>query len=344
MTLLSTRRSNIKFTSVIRTAHSWTGLVLSLFILIISLTGFALIHEKNWRWLDRLAAPQFLIPSWAREESARKSTHVKGLVLQTDQFSERSVVGTPAGLFTHTSDGWKPIESSLGPLDVTALLLSHNRWWLGTKHGLLESRDQGHTWNPVWLGPQESSISTKINVIRTSPFDSHTLYVGTKHGVYRSPDDGNHWNRIANAISHSDVARLDLEQLGRAQDVSVIEFDQQHPDWVFLGTHHGLYLWDQQQDQLLEIEMTSIMASAKQQMPRMTIAKYLNDLHTGKLFADRLWTLYDLTAISLVLFVATGLYIWGQPRLSKWRENRSRKGTDLNPVAGSAAAAGRGGA
>ncbi len=53
---------------------------------------------------------------------------------------------------------------------------------------------------------------------------------------------------------------------------------------------------------------------------------------------------YDLTAISLVLFVATGLYIWGQPRLSKWRENRSRKGTDLNPVAGSAAAAGRGGA
>ena len=65
--------------------------------------------------------------------------------------------------------------------------------------------------------------------------------------------------------------------------------------------------------------LTAVAAGAHREM---TLEKYLTDLHTGKLFGDLFWPLYDLTAIAIVLFVGTGLYIWIYPTLAKRRKRR----------------------
>ncbi|MFO0729390.1 MAG: PepSY domain-containing protein [Nitrospiraceae bacterium] len=333
MAPISTRLVKIKLLPSIRTAHSWAGVTLSLFILIIAITGFALIHEKGWKWLNQVSVPQFLIPSWMMEQLAQQSTHMKALALPPQQAPDSLVAGTKAGLFAQDNGGWRPVDGSIGPIDVTALLLSSDHWWMGTKYALLGSRNRGQTWERIALSPEESAKAVKVNTIRSSPFDPHTLYVGTKQGAYRSLDDGHHWNRIAQLHSSAEHKSQESDELEKASDISVIEFDPQQPEWVYFGTHHGLYRWNPRENTLIAIDTASITASAGQRPPRMTAAKYLNDLHTGKLFADRLWTFYDLTALSLVLFVGTGFYIWGHPKYTKWRENREKKRKTHFPAA-----------
>jgi hypothetical protein len=62
--------------------------------------------------------------------------------------------------------------------------------------------------------------------------------------------------------------------------------------------------------------------------PRTTgveLKKIMDDLHTGKFFAGKLILLYDLLALSLVLFVITGIHLWLAPQLIKWRRSREAK-------------------
>ena len=112
------------------------------------------------------------------------------------------------------------------------------------------------------------------------------------------------------------------EEMDKKQDVMTIAFVPHHPTTVLFGSHRGLYRYDSDQDIVSLVDFSAAMATVP--APPMTLAKYLNDLHTGKLFAHKLWLVYDLIAIGLVLFVATGLYIWIYPKSVKWKKEREQ--------------------
>ncbi len=324
MTFVNLNVKKMKFVTLNRTVHTWAGLVLSVFILVITVTGFALIHKKGWTWMKTVDVPQTLVPGWAAQESARKAKDIKALAVLTSGQESQLVAATPSRLFTQDSRGWQPAGMPPGRVEITSLLVTEQRWLLGTHRGLFESEDHGRNWMAVTDESRGLLPRMKITAIQRSPGDAGAVFLGTKMGPYVSTDEGAHWVSLGERLPIPEGMAPDQEAQEKAREVMTIAFDPQRPGLVYFGTHHDIYRYDQHADTVSALDLAPVAALAATAAPKMTLEKYLTDLHTGKLFGDKLWTIYDLTALGLVLFVATGVYIWVYPKSVKWRKEREQ--------------------
>jgi len=306
----------MKFVTLNREVHKWAGVVLALFVIVIGVTGVVLIHKKDLLSLKKVEVPGALIPGWYAEEMGKKGKEVKALAVgSSDPTGSVLMAGTKAGLMARQEGRWTSMGEAIGGVEVTSLLLTERRWLAGTQHGLYQSLDSGRTWEAVKEGPLGEQKKLEVKTLQLSPWDPRTIWMGTMMGVYRSQDGGGHWEEFS--------AALPMEE--KARKVTTIAFDPRHQGVVLFGTHDGLYRYDQASGVSESIEIDQMSAVAAAAKPRMTLDKYLTDLHTGKLFGDKLWALYDLTSIGLILFVGTGLYIWIYPTLAKRRKAREQE-------------------
>lgn len=312
----------MKFITLNREIHKWAGIVLSLGVLVITVTGFALLHDKTWAWMKRTEVPAFFVPAWSLEGEKGKAKDVKALATTTGGGSAGPlVVGTKAGLYRGDGTGVKPLALSAGQTEVTAILLGDERWLVGTPRGLFYSTDRGSSWDMTSEGPWGQSKRTKVNTLAADPVSPQTIYAGTKMGLYRSTNGGVNWENLSERAEIAVPVNEDGEERDKTQEVMTIAFEPNQPATVLFGTHRGLYRYDTAHDAVSMVDLSVAVASVA---PSMSWAKYLNDLHTGKLFAHKLWIVYDLIAIGLVLFVATGLYIWVYPKSVKWKKEREQ--------------------
>lgn len=314
----------MKFITLNRELHKWAGIVLSIGVLVITVTGFALLHDKSWTWMKQTTVPEFLVPSWALEEEQKKAQEVKALAaFAAGPTADSILVGTKAGVSRGESIGFKPMGLPGGRVEVTAILLGDDRWLVGSTTGLFQSRDRGATWEAVAQGPWNQARRTKVNTLVAAPASADLIYAGTKMGLYRTTDGGATWeslnDRVRPVLSPAD----DGEDMEKALEVMAIAFVAAQPNILLLGTHHGLYRFDARDGKVSPLNLDSAVAGLPP--PRMSLAKYFNDLHTGKLFAHKLWIAYDLVAIGLVMFVATGVYIWLYPKLRRRQVGSVRK-------------------
>jgi len=315
--------SKMKFITLNREVHKWAGIVLSVGVLVITVTGFALLHDKSWKWLKRTEVPAFFVPAWSLEGEKGKAKDVKALATTTGGGAVGPlVVATKAGLYQGAGAGVKPMALPAGQTEVTALLLGDERWLVGTPRGLLYSTDRGSNWDVMSEGPWGQSTRTKVNTLAVDPVSQQTIYAGTKMGLYRSTNGGVNWENVSDRTEAVAAETGEAEDMEKAREVMTIAFDPTQPATLLVGTHRGLYRYDAQAGAFSSIEIGAALIG----MPAapMTLAKYLNDLHTGKLFAHKLWIVYDLIALGLVLFVATGLYIWVYPKSVKWKKEREQ--------------------
>lgn len=315
--------SKMKFITLNREVHKWAGIVLSIGVLVITVTGFALLHDKTWSWMKRTEVPAFFVPAWSLEGEKGKAKDVKALATTTGGGTAGPlVVGTKAGLYRGDGAGVKPLALLAGQPEVTALLLGDERWLVGTLRGLLYSTDRGSSWKMMSEGPWSQSTRTKVNTLVADPVSSQTIYAGTKMGLYRSTNGGVNWENLSDRTEAMAEETGEAEDMEKAREVMTIAFEPNQPSTLLIGTHRGLYRYDAQAGAFSSIEIGAAIIG----MPAapMTLAKYLNDLHTGKLFGHKLWIVYDLIALGLVLFVATGLYIWVYPKSVKWKKEREQ--------------------
>ncbi len=99
---------------------------------------------------------------------------------------------------------------------------------------------------------------------------------------------------------------------------------------VEVASDHGAILVAEAEDRWVKAD-ESVMgfavtkkAFAKTEAPKakpLHWAKVMDDLHTGKFFGGWLNLLYYITALSLVFFVLSGVYLWYKP----WAQKRARK-------------------
>ncbi len=312
----------MKFITLNRELHKWAGILLSVGVLVITVTGFALLHEKSWKWLKRTEVPDILVPALAVERERAKALDVKALASPRGDAAGGIVIGSKSGLYQKSAAGIATMALPAGQAEVTALWLGEERWLVGTSRGLFFSTDYGRSWDAVVDGPWGDTKRPRVNVLAASPVSPSTIYAGTKTGVYRSNDGGVHWDDLSKRLADAASRAGDEEEMEKKQDVMTIAFEPNHPTTVLFGSHRGLYRYDSDQDTVAPVDFSAAMASVP--APPMTLAKYLNDLHTGKLFAHKLWIVYDLIAIGLALFVATGLYIWIYPKSVKWKKEREQ--------------------
>lgn len=316
MSLIPHRLKKMKFITLNREVHKWLGIALALFTLIISLTGFVLIHKKEWKWMKNIEVTSWLIPGWYADEMAKKGKEIKSLAFVPEAHAAKATIlaGTKAGLASRQNGTWTASSLQAGGEEISSLLIASEQWFAGTHRGLYRSRDKGETWELVksdlWQKPERLEVKT----LAQSPEDLHTIWMGTKMGLYRSMDGGSHWEDFTHYLPDEEHAR----------EVTALAFPAGLREVVLIGTHNGLYRYDGQAMTMAALNTDGLTQLSQTQTPHLTLDKYLDKLHDGKLFGDKLWLLYDLTAWSFVLFVATGLYIWIYPKSVKRKKEREQ--------------------
>lgn len=99
---------------------------------------------------------------------------------------------------------------------------------------------------------------------------------------------------------------------------------------IEVASDHGAILVAEADDRWVKAKESAMgftvikKAFAKTEIPEakeLHWAKVVDDLHTGKFFGGWLNVLYYLTALSLVFFTLSGVYLWYKP----WAQKRARK-------------------
>ncbi|MDW8168611.1 MAG: hypothetical protein RML74_09070 [Acidobacteriota bacterium] len=80
------------------------------------------------------------------------------------------------------------------------------KWLRVSSRGLLISRDQGASWQPVTRGLDPDVFPL---VLAAAPSDPQRVYLGTRrHGLYRSDDGGESWRSVAQGLPEASIGRL----------------------------------------------------------------------------------------------------------------------------------------
>ncbi|MFQ5544227.1 MAG: PepSY domain-containing protein [Nitrospiria bacterium] len=303
----------MKAVTLNREIHKWTGVVLSLFLVIISLTGWFLIHKKSLESFKEIDMPSALIPGLYEKEMRKKGKEIEAIAITAGEGAGPMLLAGTKGGLTGEKNGVPVPVSRLGGVEIKSLLLTDSRWLAGTKRGLYESLDKGAQWAPVKRGPFEKPKRVEIKILAQSPWNGNVLWAGSKKGLYQSADGGESWEKMSHI--------LPMEKESR--DLTTIAFDP-NQERTFFGTHNGLFSYQSGAEKAVSMSSLSLVAAATVENPEVSLEKYLDMLHTGKLFGDELWILYDLTAVAMVLFVGTGLYIWLYPTLAKRRKKKAK--------------------
>lgn len=303
----------LKVVKKIRTAHKWTGLILGLWLLIIALSGFYLMHRNDFIAFGRIEVPDFLVPSLFEEVRKEDEESYAFLEMGIREGSDPVLLaGTRAGLYTGEGETLETI-GPVGRVGIHVLLLTEQRWFAGTNKGLYESLDGGKGWQWVNRGPFKEQQKLFVRTLEQSPTDKQLLWLGTLDGkLYRSVDGGAEWEEF----SHILPALPEGEEPRR---ITRFLFDPNRPERVFIGSSKGLFSFDQGKDMAIKLNKTP---GVRAETEKMSLREYLDRLHTGTLLADWLWPLYDLTALAILFFIGSGLYMWSYPSLKRWQKRR----------------------
>lgn len=387
-----------------RKAHLWSGIALSLFIVVISTTGFFLLHEKDFKAFGQQRISSALLPAhYAREEGSEALRDVvvdeatgrtlllghERAYLMRSRGADASVVAPDAamgrpraaafgldgfwlahqsGLARCTADGERcqalrlPVNDQ-HDLEVTAVSVTREdagreRIVIALHHaGLFASHDNGSSWDALTPGLSDLMPSPADALhLHALASTADELVVGTGAGLFARTSAGA-WRTLG--LRGRDVVDLQIgagdvlwvttkpdvegapgqvlisrdsgmvwQQLEPAQGqptlkgearLAWIDTERKRP----LVISRGELVVAELEGNRLEPAPLAYELPSRQAKAGVEVAKVMNDLHTGKFFADRLWLVYDLGALSLFLFVVTGLYLWLGPRLVK----KQRSGT-----------------
>lgn len=326
MSFIPNKLRNMKFITLNREVHKWLGVTLAVFTLVISLTGFVLIHKKEWKWMKEIEVASWMIPGWYQEEMKQRSKEIKSLALVPEAHAAKGPImaGTKAGLAVGDGEQWTAGTLQAKGEEVSSLLVTPGAWLAGTHRGLYRSTNHGQSWvlvtAEIWPKPEKLEVRTLARSLQ----EPDTIWMGTKMGLYRSMDGGAQWEDLTPQLPNKE----------RAREVTALAFPGDQEGIVLIGTHNGLYHFDSQAGTMTALNTEGLGRLAEAKAPHVTLDKYLTQLHDGKLFGDKLWVLYDLTSWSLVLFVATGLYIWIYPKSVKRRKAREQARLAAGKTAG----------
>lgn len=285
------------------------GVCLAFFLLVMSVTGFYLIHKKDLPSFKKVAVSNLFIPQKTIKKISKRLSEITFVSVTAGEESDSLLLaGTKTGLNVRQGDLWNRVPRWDG-VEIKAIFLGSDRWLAGTKRGLHESIDRGIRWTMLRRGPFKMKKKHDVRTIEASPWAPSELWLGTKGDLYRSLDGGEQWERMSDLLPSEK----------RSRSITTIAFDSQVEGTVLIGTEGGLYIYKRNGSHAVKILDVFSETSAS---VTLTLDKYIDRLHTGKLFGGRLWFFYDLTAISVILFVGTGLYIWSYPKIAqkkKWR-------------------------
>jgi MYXO-CTERM domain-containing protein len=257
--------------------------------------GVRISDDGGARWRDATAT------LWTdpRGRDGKGEHHAHGVAV----VGQTLWLATSAGLFRSSGDGWT--AAGLAGRDLEDVVLTADgAVWVTTHEpsALFVSRDGGVAWREV-PAPGELHEGSLV----ADPTARDRIVVAGKAALLTTTTDGGLTTAAAPALSGK--GSLGVAAAGDR----LIAFGGSRLATMTAGA------W----------QVAAPVAVVTGRKP-LTIGKFLDGLHTGALFGHALWIVYDVGAISMMLFVITGLHMWVAPILVK-RRKRAKQAAKAAP-------------
>jgi photosystem II stability/assembly factor-like uncharacterized protein len=186
---------NIRLFKKNRTFHKWAGLLCAAFVLILSVSGFLLMHPEEFGIQKAQISGKYLPSKYFNVQSA--NLPIQALLIPSST-SQTIFVGTNIGVYRSQDSGatWKQTNQGLFDQNIRALTLHPNYpkiIYAGTALGIFKSEDEGETWNE-WIDESSGLTDPKVHDLSIDAQDSDIIFAATEGGIYKSEDEGETWD------------------------------------------------------------------------------------------------------------------------------------------------------
>jgi len=176
-----------------RFLHRWMGIVSSLFLVLLSVTGVLLMHYEEMGLNHKEVDGSFLPDKYFKIEGIKRQ--VQALAGTRD--GKRLYLGARHGFFLSTDQGktWSQKKDGLFAQDIRALAFSERMpeiIYAGSPQGMFKSEDGGEHWSE-WFDAASGLAHPIISHISVHPEDPDIVYAVTNGGLYFSEDGGEYW-------------------------------------------------------------------------------------------------------------------------------------------------------
>ncbi len=111
------------------------------------------------------------------------------------------------------------LKSFSGGLDIRSVVIVPSGWYLATAYGLLQSADQGISWNPIKTLVTAGSIP--LQNVAVNPRNGRDLFITTDQKIHHTTDGGETWS-----VKTLPTSRLPV----------LLTFDPVKPDRLYVAT------------------------------------------------------------------------------------------------------------
>jgi photosystem II stability/assembly factor-like uncharacterized protein len=186
---------NIRLFKKNRTFHKWAGLLCGVFILILSVSGFLLMHPEEFGIQKAQITGKYLPSKYFNVQ--RANLRIQALITPSSS-SQTIFVGTNIGVYRSLDSGttWKQTNQGLFDQNIRALSLHPDfpkTIYAGTALGIFKSEDEGETWNE-WIDESYGLTKPKVHDLFIDSHDPDTLFAATEGGIFKSLDSGDSWD------------------------------------------------------------------------------------------------------------------------------------------------------
>jgi photosystem II stability/assembly factor-like uncharacterized protein len=212
-----------------RNFHKWIGLVCSVFFIILSLSGFILMHYEGLGLNKVEVSGRFLPDKYFQVAISKRNIHS---IAATPDGS--IYVGTDHGLFRSNDSGksWVELEQGLFHKNIRTLAVDpveSNIIYAGTPGGIFKTEDGGDHWTD-WFDASSGLGNSEVNDIAIHPEENYKIFAATQGGLFLSDDAGDSWQIIFGAGE-------------REKDIPVnlIRLSALDPGTMYIGTANEFY-------------------------------------------------------------------------------------------------------
>ena len=184
--------------------------------------------------------------SWRIILSVKGQNRAANFLSFDPQDNNSLYAATGNGLYYSNNQGkdWKRFFQGKNALenDCTTLGILPYAIYLGSKQGLLLSRDKGRS----WIKERGKLGNSHILTIAYNSKEPKFVYIACVDGIFRTQDAGQSWERIFVSLpteNGQDIEEMteDQDEEERFSDIRYISIDPNNLNYLYLATSNGVY-------------------------------------------------------------------------------------------------------